>query len=489
MFGYKVNFITDKILDADPIDIDPINVEAVEPVAKETNNNNIKPKNQIAGVSDETLGKINAEFKQKSDTTNAEINKNNSAENFKNVASNKNLVDPRAYITLGKSFNTPAAVTQADAYLKKQLSQIQRGKTSYTDQIKDMMSQIQNRDAFEYDADSDQLFQQALASAMKSGKSAMQDTIGQASALTGGYGSTYATSAGNQAYNAFIEDAYNNLPEYYQMALNAYQMEGEEMYRQLGMLNDADATEYGRLLDSYNATSQYRNQLYNEAYTQFRDKKSDAYNTANLQLNEKTQLTDNAYKMYLVDLNEYENAYARDWNEWNASVQNAYQTAGLEQNAYQYQTSFDYQKDRDAVADSQWQQSFDESVRQYNQSFTESQRQFNAQQDLAERQFAYQKSKGSGSGGSGGGGLGDFVNEIEAQKAMESASNSPAVKKFRANVLTYDEFSRRGNSATLGGNQKRYDSYAQYIEDHIDEAVKKGNITEHEAAYLYALEW
>jgi hypothetical protein len=48
---------------------------------------------------------------------------------------------------------------------------------------------------------------------MNSGKSAMQDTIGQASALTGGYGSTYATSAGNQAYNAFIEDAYNNLPE------------------------------------------------------------------------------------------------------------------------------------------------------------------------------------------------------------------------------------------------------------------------------------
>ena len=85
------------------------------------------------------------------------------------------------------------------------------------------MTQIQNREDFEYDVDKDPLFQQALASAMNSGKTAMQDTIGQASALTGGYGSTYATSVGNQAYNAYIEDAYNNLPEYYNMALQAYQ--------------------------------------------------------------------------------------------------------------------------------------------------------------------------------------------------------------------------------------------------------------------------
>ena len=40
--------------------------------------------------------------------------------------------------------------------------------------------------------------------------------------MTGGYGSTYATTAGNQAYNAFIEDAYDNLPQYYQMAMEAY---------------------------------------------------------------------------------------------------------------------------------------------------------------------------------------------------------------------------------------------------------------------------
>ena len=81
------------------------------------------------------------------------------------------------------------------------------------------MGQIQNRDKFSYDVDNDVLFQQYLASSMASGKTAMQDTMGQASALTGGYGSTYATSAANQQYNAYIQDAYNNLPEYYQMAM------------------------------------------------------------------------------------------------------------------------------------------------------------------------------------------------------------------------------------------------------------------------------
>lgn len=318
------------------------------------------------GVSEEDWNTLHSTFNESENTAALGNEKKSASENYKEIASNTNIIDQKTKDAMNATFAKPTSVVQAESYLDNQLAKIQSGRTSYTDQVEEMMSQIMNRDKFEYDVDSDQLFQQALASAMNSGRSAMQDTIGQASALTGGYGSTYATSAGNQAYNAFIEDAYNNLPEYYQMALNAYQMEGEEMYQQLGMLSDADTREYSRMVDAYNATSQYRNQAYNEAYTLYQDSITNAYNSANLQLNENAQLVNNAYNIYNVASNEYENAYAKEYDKWNASVQQAATNASFANSDWWNQTNFDYQKERDAVADSRWQQEFAETQRVNN---------------------------------------------------------------------------------------------------------------------------
>ena len=184
---------------------------------------------------------------------------------------------------INSTFKTSKAYEEAMAQTQAILDKINAGKTSYTDQIKELMAQIQGRDPFSYDVDSDMLFQQYLGSMMNSGQTAMRDTIGQASALTGGYGSTYATSAGNQAYNQYIQEAYNNLPEYYNMAMQAYQMEGDEMYNQLAMLNSADATEYGRLVDSYSANSSMANQLYAQEYQAYSDDQNKWLNIANMQ--------------------------------------------------------------------------------------------------------------------------------------------------------------------------------------------------------------
>ena len=171
----------------------------------------------LNGVDQNLINKTNESFTVSENATAKQNKADNALKGYENIANGENIVSEKTWATIGQKFTKPAAVTEADTYLKGQLSKIQSGKTSYSDQVRDMMSQIQNRDKFSYDVDSDPLFQQALASAMNSGKSAMQDTIGQASALTGGYGSSYATSAANQAYNSFVEDAYNNLPQYYQM--------------------------------------------------------------------------------------------------------------------------------------------------------------------------------------------------------------------------------------------------------------------------------
>ena len=192
-------------------------------------------------------------------------------------------VDSGLVSKMNTTFSASQSYVEAMNYTNELLKKISEGRTSYTDQIKDLMGDIQNRPKFEYDVNSDPLFQQALSSAMGSGKTAMQDTIGQASALTGGYGSTYATSAGNQQYNAFIEDAHNNIPEYYQMAMQAYQMEGDELYNQLGMLTTADATEYQRMYDAWGANFSNTQQMYQNEYQKWSDEVTNAFNLAGMQ--------------------------------------------------------------------------------------------------------------------------------------------------------------------------------------------------------------
>ena len=385
------------------------------------------------------------------------------------LTSKDQIVSDSVWSALGNSFTVPSEVREADAYLSAQLEKIQSGRTSYTDQVKDMMDKIMNREKFTYDVDTDPLFQQALASAMNSGKQAMQDTIGQASALTGGYGSTYATTAGNQAYNSFIEDAYDNLPQYYQLALEAYQMEGDEMYRQFGMLSELDDKEFSRNVTAYDATYQHRNRLYDESYTQFRDGKTDAYNMANLQIAEHGQLVSDAYNYYSA-VSDYGNTlYEREYGAWADSVNQALQYAQI------------------LNTDAWSEKNFDEDVRQYEKTFEEDVRQYN--ETLAEQkrqhddQMAYNYAALKKSGGGGGGGGGNPVYDYTAEQ-MEKASKSQAVKTFKASVLTPTEFTRRGKSTTINGKQARFDTYNEYIDAVLSDLNSDKKLTESETAYL-----
>ena len=224
---------------------------------------------------------------------------------------------------VAQGFQLSDTVQQAFTWLDGQLDYFKNGKTSWDDKITSQLAAIENREEFEYDVDNDQLFQQALASAMKSGQTAMQDTIGQASALTGGYGSTYATSAGNQAYNSFIEDAYNNLPEYYQMALSTYQAEGEEMYRLLNAYTQMGETEWNRAVDSYNLVSDYANNERNFEYGAYQDDLSNLYNVMDM------------YGSFYTQEN------AEGMTKWQQQIENAWNTIGQQSSDYWSQTNFD----------------------------------------------------------------------------------------------------------------------------------------------------
>ena len=370
------------------------------------NNAYTSSSNKPLGADDKSWGTVNSSFEASKDVNKADKKSQNALSSLESLVNKEDIISDSVMNALNAQFVVPSAVTEADKYLAEQLGKIQSGKTSYSDQVRDMIDKIMNREKFSYDVDTDPLFQQALASAMNSGKQAMQDTIGQASALTGGYGSTYATTAGNQAYNAFIEDAYDNLPQYYQMDMEAYQMEGEEMYRQYSMLSTEDDKEYNRNVTAFDATSQYRNQIYNEAYTQYRDGINDAFAMANLQLNEHGQRVSDATNYYNATSDYSDKLYQREYNSWLDSINNAWKTIELGNSDYWNQTNFD---EGVRQFDANYAQNEDHFTRNQEFQANESQKQRDWQTSEAEKDRAFTasenaKSRAASRSSSGGGG-------------------------------------------------------------------------------------
>jgi peptidoglycan hydrolase-like protein with peptidoglycan-binding domain len=117
-------------------------------------------------------------------------------------------------------------------------------------QLDGLMNQIMNREKFSYDLNGDALYQQYKDKYIEQGKLAMADTMGQAAAMTGGYGSSYAQSVGQQAYQGQLDNLNDVVPELYAMALDKYNREGQDLYNQYGMVMDRENLDYGRYRDT-----------------------------------------------------------------------------------------------------------------------------------------------------------------------------------------------------------------------------------------------
>ena len=122
----------------------------------------------------------------------------------------------------------------------------------YGQQMQEALDAIRKRKKFSYDLNGDALYQQYKDKYVQQGKQAMQDTMGQAAALTGGYASTYGQAVGQQQYDAYLQQLNDVVPELYQMAYQQYQDEGDRMQQQYGMLGDLADDEYSKYRDAYN---------------------------------------------------------------------------------------------------------------------------------------------------------------------------------------------------------------------------------------------
>ena len=88
-----------------------------------------------------------------------------------------------------------------------------------------------SRPDFKYDLQSDPLYQQYREQAMRSGRLSMMDTMGQARANNGGYGTSYSQMAGQQAYNSQLQTLNDKIPDLYTAAWNRYQNVGEDLLK------------------------------------------------------------------------------------------------------------------------------------------------------------------------------------------------------------------------------------------------------------------
>lgn len=261
--------------------------------------------------------------------------------------------------------------------------------SKYQDQINALTAQIMGAAPFSYNPDSDPTYQQYKESYTRSGERAMQDTLGQIAARTGGLASSYAASASQQAYDNYMAALADKVPELKQLAYSMYLDEQSALRSNLNTLLSLEQSEYAKYLD---ALSQY-NADRNFAYGQFTDERNFDYQT------DRDALADERYDQ-----------------QW------------------------DYQLSRDAISDSRYDQEWDYQL---------------SRDKLEDQRYAQQWAA------------------AQAQQAQQS-----------------DQSDQQQRSAAYDTVSKRAAQYQDTEEAmaYLERAVEGGYITEEEAAFIYLME-
>lgn len=140
--------------------------------------------------------------------------------------------------------------------------------SQWQSRLESTLEKILNRKEFRYDMNADALYNQYRDQYLRQGRLAMEDTLGQAAALTGGYGSSYAQQVGQQTYQGYLAGLNDKLPELYRLALSKYQLEGDQLRDKYDLLSDREAGDYGRYQDAVKAWQTERDYLADRYDTQ-----------------------------------------------------------------------------------------------------------------------------------------------------------------------------------------------------------------------------
>lgn len=262
--------------------------------------------------------------------------------------------------------------------------------SKYEEQISSILDGILNTKEFSYGAEdlaNDSLYQMYRDNYTRQGNLAMRDAMGNAAALTGGYGSTYASAAGQQAYDNYLSQLNDVALEMADRAYQQYLNAQAEKYNQLGAVTGLDNTDYSRYRDT---VSDYYNDLsylsgrydseYAKDYGQYRDTVNDYYNDLS----------------YLAG--RYDSEYGKDYGEYQQDTQN-----------HQWAEEYAFQQAQAAQDQANW----------------------DAEMAFQREQYEYQKqqaAKKAASGGTGGG----------SSRGSTGGSSSGAQEKALKDYTYYD---------------------------------------------------
>ena len=254
-----------------------------------------------------------------------------------------------------------------------------------------VLSEIQNRGPFTYDAAKDPSYRQAVDQYVRLGKKAMMDTQGRAAAMTGGYGNSYAQGAGQQTYGEYLQALAAKLPQFQDMAMKRYALNGKQLMDRYNTLSDREKAAYDRYEKTLQQYWAEHDRLQN-AYDQERDREYDRYESQR----------------------DYDYTADKDAKDAAARAEQA------RREQERWEKDLAYQTERDKIRDEQWEREFEESKRRY------------------ERDWA---ARHTGSGGHGGGGGGH---------RSSSSTNLGGFQK--KNDLTEGQFEHRYEDANKNGH-------------------------------------
>lgn len=202
---------------------------------------------------------------------------------------------------------------------RDKLSEIEADKpepfeSQYSDYISSVLDNILNEKDFSYtgqDLMNDDLYKMYSDQYKRNAQLAMQDTMGNAMAATGGYGSSYAQAVGQQAYDNQMAGLNDIAMELADRAYDRYLNDRSNRYNQMGTLIDLDNMDYDRHRDTVGDWQLDRDYYagrydseYAKDYGEYRDSVTDAENERNYWLNIYDAERDNDFGEYQQGVSE-----------------------------------------------------------------------------------------------------------------------------------------------------------------------------------------
>lgn len=205
--------------------------------------------------------------------------------------------------------------------MRGQLSDIESQKPGkfndeYKERIDEILDRMSNQKPFSYDYSTDPTWQTLSDQYKRNAILAMENAMGDASGLTGGYASSWSQAAGQQAYQQEISQMTDIIPELADNALGRWQANNQQLASNLAALQSQRSAD----LDKYYTDWQMWNTDRNYMYQKVKD------------------MSDDEFNKYLYELNRWQTDRAYYSEQKQIAIQNQ-----------------------------QWQQELNESRRQFNQ--------------------------------------------------------------------------------------------------------------------------